>query len=57
MSPLPRLHSDYECPERAPEVKPVAIEAKPRKTTAEWEQWARERREYEDPYGYDRSRY
>lgn len=26
-------------------------------TTKDWEQWARERREYDDPMGYERSRY
>ena len=26
-------------------------------TTKQWEQWARERREYEDGYGYSRGRY
>lgn len=26
-------------------------------TTKDWEQWARERREYADPYGYESGRY
>jgi hypothetical protein len=59
---MPAL-SPYSKDVREDEV-PVAAEApKPElraidcTTTKDWEQWARERREYDDPMGYERTRY
>ncbi len=43
---------------RRPEQKPVAdLRAADCETPKQWAQWARERREYEDPYGPIGGRY
>lgn len=38
-------------------VKAAGLRAADCTTPKQWEQWAAERREYEDPCGYERSRY
>ncbi len=57
LSPYSKDVREDEVPVAAPEAPKPELRAADCNTPEEWARWARERREYEDGYGYDRSRY